>query len=229
VTALIAGLHDHRWDAADDRFSPALAGQVVPATVRFHHAAWFLSPLQRHEEAIAQVRAALTHEPLYLLGRVQIGTEWCSLGRAEHGREELEQVLRIDPDFGPALGHLGRELVLCERVAEAAALATRTHARIPQHPNAVGFHAGMLRRLGRHDAAAQALETLARDSPWSVPRARAEAQIICGDFDGALEEVTNAIDQDDPGIWILFAGTAGVRLRERPRWRELRLRLGLLI
>ena len=229
VTALIAGLHDHRWDEADDRFSRALAGQVVPATVRFHHAAWFLSPLQRHEEAIAQVRAALTHEPLYLLGRVQIGTELCSLGRAEDGREELEQTLRIDPDFGPALGHLGRELVLCERVAEAAALATRTHARIPQHPNAVGFHAGMLRRLGRHDAAAEVLETLVRDSPWSVPRARAEAQVICGDFDGALEEVANAIDQDDPGIWILFAGTAGVRLRERPRWRELRSRLGLLI
>ena len=46
---------------------------------------------------------------------------------------------------------------------------------------------------------------------------------------GSGRKVANAIDQDDPGIWILFAGTAGVRLRERPRWRELRSRLGLLI
>jgi Tfp pilus assembly protein PilF len=229
VTAVVAGLHDHRWDEADHRFKLALAGDVVPATVRFHHAAWFLSPLQRHDDAIAQARAALTHEPLYLLGRVQIGTELCSLGRAEDGRQELEQVLRIDPDFGPALGHLGRELVLCGRIDEAAALATRTHARIPQHPNAAGFHAGMLRRLGRHDAAAEVLDMLARDCPWSVPRARAEAHVVCGDFDGALMEIANAIDEDDPGIWILFAGTAGVRLRERPQWHELRSRLGLLI
>lgn len=229
LTGLIAGLHEHRWDDAEDRFSRALAGQVVPPTVRFHHAAWFLSPLQRHEEAIAQVRAALMHEPLYLLGRVQIGVELCSLGRTEDGREELEQVLRIDPDFGPALGHLGRELVLCDRVAEAAALARRTHARIPQHPNAVGFHAGMLRRLAQHGAASELLEAFARDSPWSAPRARAEALVVCGDFDGALQELANAIDQDDPGIWIVLAGTAGLRLRERPRWRELRSRLGLVV
>ena len=40
-------------------------------------------------------------------------------------------------------------------------------------------------------------------------------------------ELAAAIALRDPGIWILFAGTSGRRLRERPRWAAVREMLRL--
>ena len=227
LQAVVLALNDHDWPEAGRRFELALLRHPVPPTVRFHYAAWFLSPLQRCEESLAQLRSALAHEPLYLLGRVGIGCDLCSLGRVDEGLAELEHVLRIDPQFGPALGHLGREYALCGRTQEADALSARTYASIPQHPNAVGFRAGMLARAGDRHGAEQVLQGLAGEYPWSVPRARAEAHLVCGEFDAALAWIHRAIGQRDPGIWILFSGTAGARLRERPAWPALRAALGL--
>jgi hypothetical protein len=98
---------------------------------------------------------------------------------------------------------------------------------IPQHPNTVGFRAGMHVRAGNRQESAQLLQTLAGESEWSLPRARAEAHLVCGEFDAALDCIADAIASRDPAIWILFSGTAGARLRERPGWPSLRSALGL--
>ena len=222
LAALVLALYDHDWPNAERQFATAMTRTPVSALLRFHLATWYLSPLERHEESIVHLRAALAHEPLYLLGRVQIGTELCSLGRTEEGCAELEDVLGIDPGFGPALGHLGKERVLQGDVPAAETLSVRTYASIPEHPNAAGFRAGMLHVRGDHGAADEILERLARDSPWAVPRATAESHLVRGDFDAALECISAAVALHDPGIWILFAGTSGRRLRERPRWAAVR-------
>jgi tetratricopeptide (TPR) repeat protein len=227
LQGVVLALYDQAWTEAGRRFERALNRDPVPAVVQFHYAAWFLSPLQRHEECLVHLRSALVYEPLYLLGRVGIGCELCSLGRTEQGLAELEHVLRIDANFGPALGHLGREYALCGRIQDAETLAARTYASIPQHPNAVGFRAGMLAHAGDHHGAEQVLQVLAGDSAWSMPRARAEAHLVCGEFDAALDWSRRAIVQRDPGLWILFSGTAGGRLRERPAWPAVRSALGL--
>ena len=227
LQGIVLALYDHAWAEASSRFERTLQREPVPPIVQFHYAEWFLSPLQRHEESLVHLRSALVHEPLYLLGRVGIGCDLCSLGRAKEGRAELEQVLSIDPQFGPALGHLGREYALCGRIRDADALAARTYASIPQHPNAVGFRAGMQARAGDRQGAAQLLQIVADESPWSLPRARAEAHLVCGELDAALDCIADAIAQRDPGLWILFSGTAGARLRERPGWPAVRSALGL--
>jgi Tfp pilus assembly protein PilF len=227
LEAVVVGLYDNDWAGAERAFVLAIGREPVPPTARFHYSSWFLSPLQRHEDSLAQLRCALSANPLYLLGRVQVGMELCGLGRAGEGRATLEEVLKIDPQFGPALGLLGRELALSGHTPEALGLAEQTYASIPHHPNAAGFLAGMLRRGGDDGRSHEVLETLARDSAWSVPRARAESHIVCGELDAALECVAGAIAARDPGIWILFSGTSGVRLRARPRWPSLRAALNL--
>jgi serine/threonine-protein kinase len=224
VWAIVAGLYAHDWHEAHQRFGAALE-EPVPPSVRFHHAIWYLSPLGRHAEALAELQRGLTDDPLYLVGRVQIGMEMCSLGQRAAGLAEVERVLGIDAGFGPALGLLGREYAIAGRVDEALALAERTCAAIPRHPNAVGFLAGMLRRIGLVERAQQLLESFARDNAWSRPRAHAESEVVCGDFDRAVEALKAAADEGDPGIWLLFTGTAGNRLRSTTNWPALRARL----
>lgn len=227
LQGVVLALYDHAWADAGREFERALQRDPVPSTVEFHYATWFLSPLQRHEHSLVHLRSALAHEPLYLLGRVGIGCDLCALGRVDQGRAELEQVLRIDAQFGPALGHLGREYAMCGRIRDAEALAARTYAAIPQHPNAVGFRAGMQTRAGDRQGGAQLLQTVAIERPWSLPRARAEAHLVCGEFDAALDCIADAVAARDPGLWILFSGTAGARLRARPGWPSVRSALGL--
>jgi len=134
LSALVASLYDRDWATAEQRFQAALSREPVPASVSFHYAAWHLSPLRRHTEALPQVKLGLADDPLYLLGRIQLGQELQSLGRSEEGLAELEAILRIDPRFGPALGLVGRELAMRGHVAEALSLADETFQAAPRHP-----------------------------------------------------------------------------------------------
>jgi Tfp pilus assembly protein PilF len=226
MLGVISAVHDLDWAAATGRFDRALRDSPVPPTVRFHYASWFLAPLQRYDEALAQVRTALVHEPLYLLGRTHIGTDLCGRGEMARGLAELEDVIRIDPMFGPAVGFLGR-VALAGHLAAADALSARAYASIPQHPNAVGFRAGMLQHAGNRAAAEQVIENLARNQRWALPRALAEAHLVHGECDAALDRVADGLAVRDPGIWILFGGSAGTLLRERPGWPALRSALRL--
>jgi len=224
VSAIVVGLYGRDWHQAQRRFGAALE-EPIPSSVRFHYATWYLSPLGRHAEALAQLHRGLADDPLYLLGRVQVGMELCSLGQQAAGLAELERVLDMDSGFGPALGLLGREYAIAGRVDDALALADRTFGAIPRHPNAVGFLAGMLRRTGHDEEARQLLESF--DDTWSVSRAHAESAIACGEFETAVESLKAATNDGDPGVWLLFTGTAGNRLRSAENWPALRAKLNL--
>jgi Tfp pilus assembly protein PilF len=227
VLGIVAGVHTHDWVHAAQRFDVALDCQSVSPLVRFHYATWHLSPLVRHDAALAQLEEGLAADPLYLLGRLQLALELQSVGRADEGLVELEHVAKMDPHFGPALGLLGRELAIRGRVEEAWPLAERTYAAAPRHPNAVGFLAGMLRRRGDTSGSRQLLHEFARQASWAGARAHAEAHIIFGEPEAAMEQLPTALEARDPGVWLLLAGTAGGLLRSTQDWPALRGRLKL--
>jgi len=227
ISGLVASLYEHDWATAEQRFAVALRREPVSSSVRFHYAAWHLSPLGRHTEALTHVKLGLADDPLYLLGRVQLGQELQSLGRSDEGLAELEAVLRIDPRFGPALGLVGREYAIRGRVAEALSLAEQTFQAAPRHANAVGFLAGMLRRTSSQQRADAILSTLDGDSAWARARARAESHVVCLEFDAAIAALEAASAARDPGVWIVVAGTAGTTIRSMPGWQSLCAQLGL--
>jgi len=227
MSALVASLYDRDWATADRGFEVALSREPVSSSVRFHYAAWYLSPLRRHTEALTQVKLGLADDPLYLLGRIQLGQELQSLGRSDEGLAELEAVLKIDPRFGPALGLVGREFAIRGRVDEALSLADQTFEAAPRQANAVGFLAGMLRRTGSQQRADAILSTLDGESAWARARARAEAHVVCLEFDAAIDALEEASNARDPGVWLVVAGTAGTMIRSMTRWQTLCAQLGL--
>lgn len=227
VSALVASLYEHDWAGATQQLEVVLRRDRVSPSARFHYATWHLSPLGRHAEAQHQLTLALADDPLYLLGRVQYALELQSLGRSDEGLAELEAVWKIDPRFGPALGLAGREYALRGRVADALSFAERTYAAAPRHANAVGFLAGMLRRTGSQARADEVLATLDGDSAWVRARARAEAHVVCMEFDGAIEALSEASAARDPGVWLVIAGTTGNIIRSMSGWPALCARLGM--
>lgn len=226
MLGLVSALYEGRWTEAERRFHVALSARPVRATIRFHYAIWYLSPLGQHESAIAELRTALADDPLYLLGRVQVAMESLSLGR-EEGRDMLRRVIDIDPHFGPALGLLCREQALRGEIDEALQLAERCHAALPQHPNAIGDLAGMYRRTGHTTRARDLLDSLSKERPWARPRAEAAAHLVNGEFAAAIEAVRAAVAERDPGVWLLFAGTSGTHLRATRGWPSVAATLKL--
>jgi hypothetical protein len=227
IRAVTAAHFDRDWGRAGRDFARALARSPVPPMVRFHYACWYLEPLQSHAESLDHLTQALADEPLYLIGRVSVGLDLIDLGRDRDGIRELEEVIRIDPHFGPALGYLGRELALAGRIDEARDLAERTYAAVPRHPNAVGFLAGMLHLAGERPRSETLLDALARAAPWALPRARAEAFAVRQRWDESVDALRHAAAVRDPGLWILLSGTAGRRLRETGGWPSLAAMLRL--
>ena len=227
ISALVASLYDRDWATAEQRFELALSRQPVSSSVRFHYAAWHLSPLRRHAEALTQVKLGLTDDPLYLLGRIQLGQELQSLGRSDEGLAELEATLKIDPRFGPALGLVGREYAMRGRVPEALSLAEQTYEAAPRHANAVGFLAGMLRRTGSRQRAESILSTLDGGSAWALARARAESHVVCLEFGAAIDALDAVSAARDPGFWLVVAGTAGTVIRSMIGWESLCAQRGL--
>lgn len=227
LAAIVSAHYDRDWREAERQFGLALTVRPVSPAVRFHYAIWYLSPLRRHDEALDHVADGVLDDPLYLLGRVHVAMELLSLGQADQGLAELDRVLHIDSRFGPALGHLGRELALRAQIEDALALAERTYRAIPRHPNAVGFLAGMLRRTGDRARSNELLESLVRERAWSAPRAYAESHLVCDEVAAAAEWIGRAIGERDPGVWLLFAGTAGNLIRATPYWHALRRQLNM--
>jgi tetratricopeptide (TPR) repeat protein len=223
---IIAGVQAFDWVGAAERFERARRSTMSPL-VRFHYAIWHLSPLEQHSAALEELDRALTLDPLYLLGRLQRALELQSVGKSDEGLRELEYIATMDPQFGPALGLLGRELAMRGRITEAWALAERAYAAAPRHPNGVGFMAGMLRRRGDEKASRRLIEQFTAQTPWASGRVAAEAAIIAGDPAAAMPPLAEAVEAGDPGIWLLLAGTAGVLLRSTPAWPALRVRLRL--
>jgi tetratricopeptide (TPR) repeat protein len=227
IRAVLAAHADRDWPRAARDFARALERPPVSPTVRFHYACWYLEPLQSHAESLGHLTEALEDDPLYLIGRVSVGLDLIDLGRYQDGVRELEEVLTIDPHFGPALGHLGRELALAGRLEQARALAERTYAAVPRHPNAVGLLAGMRHLAGERATSAALLDELAHAAPWALPRAQAEALAVRQCWDEALAALTRAAAGNDPGLWILLSGTSGRRLRATSGWPSLAAMLRL--
>jgi len=199
----------------------------VPAMVRFHYSPFFLEPLGRYAESLANLEPALAAEPLYLLGRVVRATGLCAVGRMDEGLAEFELVCRVDPQFAPAVGYLAREYALAGRLDEARTFAERAYASVPHHPNAAGMLAGILERMGDRDRARSILEAHGRERAWSLPRARAEAALACDRADVAIDYLADAVAARDPGVWLLFAGSARALLRATRRWPAVRASLHL--
>ena len=173
MLAVVAALYDRNWVEAERRWCLAFAREPVPAMVRFHYSPFFLEPLGRYAESLANLEPALAAEPLYLLGRVVRATGLYAVGRVDEALAEFELVCRVDPQFAPAVGTLAREYALAGRLDEARTFAERAYASAPHHPNAAGMLAGILERTGGSRSGAidpRRTRPRARLEPAACPR-----------------------------------------------------------
>ena len=100
--ALVTAAYDRNWKTAEALFQRALT--LSPNSVYAHmwYATFLLTPLGRHDEAIAEMQRAKALDPVSLPVRFNAGYRYYFARRYEDAIGECRRALELDPNF-PAL------------------------------------------------------------------------------------------------------------------------------
>jgi TolB-like protein/DNA-binding winged helix-turn-helix (wHTH) protein/Flp pilus assembly protein TadD len=125
--ALVRYLYDWDFAGAEGEFQRALALNPNHAYARYWHG-YFLLAMQRHEEALAEVRAALELDPLS--PGIGTGLAYAQLvaGQPDDAVSQCRRVLELDPDYYLAHKIMGWALEDLGRYGEAVEAFARDQA-----------------------------------------------------------------------------------------------------
>jgi eukaryotic-like serine/threonine-protein kinase len=113
VLGLLAGSVEYDWKAAEQHFQAAMAVEPIPPLVRVRYALYFLTPLRRFEEAVAQYQWALETDPLSMM--VHFGRAfalYCER-RYDEAIDHASRAIDLYPDYW--LVHFGMGLAQSQK------------------------------------------------------------------------------------------------------------------
>src|SRR5688572_10635802 len=107
VSAMIAATYDWDWARAEAGFKRALELDPNVSITHYRYAWTFLSPLGRHDEAIAEMKVAMEKEPLYLIQGANYAAVLMYARRFDEAVEQARKTYDLDPDFLGSINWLG--------------------------------------------------------------------------------------------------------------------------
>jgi adenylate cyclase len=222
-------LHDYDWDYAGALREIDRAIELNPNYATAHQwRAEFLSPLERHEEAIAEAKRALELDPLSIIINRILGEVYLHARRYDEAITQFHKTIEIEPNFPTAHAMLARAYAAKGRYSEAVAEFMKTAdlsgmvgiAKELQDAYAKGGWNGYLRQF----AEIRKAEPTSGYKP-SYFVARALAQL--GEKDEAFAWLEKAYQERDYRLTQLKVSPEMDNLRSDPRFADLLRRLGL--
>jgi serine/threonine-protein kinase len=214
----LAAVLDYDWEEAGKQFALAFAREPVSPTTRYFNAAFYLAPLGRTDEAMAQLDRAREEDPLNLMMLVWQGIMLVGTNRSEEAEPVLRKVLELDEGFWLVHNWLGAAYLNRGRFTDAARAFERSLAGFPGHVGVTACLAGCLERAGQADRAAPLLETFRDGSVFGAPFALANYYLIRGEVDRAAEWYEKGIEQRDTRMPFIAAGLHGDLFTSSPQW-----------
>jgi TolB-like protein/Flp pilus assembly protein TadD len=227
VLAAAAGFYDRDWIRADEGYRRALELNPNSAVTHDWYGIIFLSPMGRHDEAIAHLRRATELDPLTAYFRSDLGWSYNHARRYDEAIAECGQALNIDPNFYFTYGCLGFAYWQKGMLKEAIAALERGVALNPGDLQVTTDLADAYAEAGekaRAQKVVQELEEKARRE-YVPPLALAMAHMALGDRDGTFTWLDKAYQERAP--WLIFMNEHPRydRLRGDPRFHELRRKI----
>ena len=225
----IRAFYDFDWQAAGQDFARALELNPALAAAHQRRSNWFLLPLGRIDEALAEAKRGLELDPMNVITRIG---EWFVLGTAGRIDEEIacaRSLLSLFPGFW----------IVCYSFAttgwsrglydEAISAVERGLASDPANPHLLGMLASIRGRQGKKDEAERVRAQIeAAASRERMPMfVRALAYEGCGDRDRAFEFLDRALDEREP-IAVLDILYRRQELNADPRYQGLLRKMRLV-
>ncbi len=212
----LKGCFDCDWEGAEREFLQALTLDPASPSVRDRYAFYYLRPLGRLQEAIAELEKVLELDPLSLFLHYHLGYSLHMRRLYERAVQVYESALALDPNYFPVLWVLGVTHYHCGRYEDSLACCRRATELSGRSPMLVSAYGTLMAGWGRMREAGEILEELRARAASSPIPALCFAWIYLGmnDKDKTLEWLDRAIEERHP---VIIA-----QIREEPFYDPIR-------
>jgi TolB-like protein len=218
VSAMIAATYDWDWKRAEAGFKRALELDPNVSITHYRYAWTFLSPMGRHDEAIAEMKIAMEKEPLYLIQGANYAAVLMYARRFDEAVEQARKTYDLDPDFLGSINWLGHTYAAKGMYVEALTMAEkRSESDMPLRA-AAGFSYA---KMGQRDKA------IANIQQWKEIEKKKYVQNYWVDRDGAFAELEKAYKHRDWFLQRIKVDPFMDPLRADPRYTQMLKRLNL--
>ncbi len=223
----VLSLLDWDWAAGEEELQKSIQ---LDKSDPVGHIAYGIQLACRGEKdtAIAQVELALELDPASLFPNFVLGWLYCVCRRFDESISHHLLVSRLATDYG--LPHLGLGMACAGKGQFADAIAHLTNATQMKCGSLVHGHMGYCyARSGRRDEALREIGILntRSESSYVSPMSFAAIYSGLGEEEEALRYLDRAVEIRDTSLHLRLLGTEFDKLRDRPRFEELRSRIGL--
>ncbi len=223
--ALVSSQYEWDWASAESEFKRALELNPNYVDGRYFYAYIYLSPMGRHEEAIAQMKQALETDPLSLIVNANLGGIYYWARRYDEAIAQCRRTLEIDADFVVAHARLleiyEQKGIYEQAIAEHQRLDEESRRQAPLLEKAY--------RAGGRGYWQKSLELMMDRAKheYIAPTALAKIYARLGDQTRALEWLEKAYRERDVFLGNLKVDPNYDSLRSDPRFQDLLRRIGL--
>jgi tetratricopeptide (TPR) repeat protein len=215
------GIYEHNWPEAERDYKRALELEPGRGWSHYAYAAFYLSPLGRHSEALAEIEQARQLEPLSANINNSVGI--IHMRRREYGiaADQFRKTLELAPDFTTARANLAVCYGLQGRFDEALA-----ELRLIDSPATTAW---VYATAGKTAEARKLLNQLERESRIRYIPGVDFALIYSalGERDLAMSSLERAYEEHEPRMAWLKVGPRFDPLRSDPRFQALLEKIGL--
>ncbi|HEV2498979.1 MAG TPA: winged helix-turn-helix domain-containing protein [Terriglobia bacterium] len=219
---------DWDWPGAGREFLRALAADPNDALAHQWYAAFDLVPQGRYSEAVTEIRAAQTLDPVSLIVNTDLGWAYFISGRDRAALFQYRKTLDLDPNFVPVHFRLS-EFYLAKKMYSDWAKEVAEDERLLGDPKQADAVEVAYRRAGYRGALTAFASFEAQHSP-SQPSAlfdEAYESALLGHNNRAIRVLAAMCDRHDPALLYIKVDPAFASLRSDPRFHTIEHRMGL--
>jgi len=230
----VLGSGEFDWAGAEREFRRAQELNPSSAAVRYDYAwcyaMWFLLPLGRGEQALAEMRRALELDPLDPFYNALLGCLLYLTRQFEPAIAQLRHAIQLDPTFFFSYWLFSVAYRLAGRLDEAIVAAEKANELSSGTAMTLGALGSLYGLAGRTAEARQLLEQLTTRRRLTYVPASALAFVHggLGEWDETLEWIATAVEERDPVTVTAFKTSPHYdRLRSHPVFQALLRKMNL--
>jgi TolB-like protein/Tfp pilus assembly protein PilF len=219
--------YDWDWAAAEKEFRRAL--ELNPNSADAHWGfAHLYSNTGRHDEALAEIRAAREIDPLSLIISASEGLYLIDAGRPDEGLAQLQKTLELEPNYWFA--HMFASVAYCDKKMynEAVSEARKAKELNPASTQPTAFLSYALSKSGREAEARALIAEMIKpaDGHYVPPYHIALAYAGLGDREQVLDWLERGIVDRDPKMTFVNVDNHWNDVRNDPRFEQILKEVG---
>jgi tetratricopeptide (TPR) repeat protein len=229
--ALVKFMNEHDWHEAEKEFTQALNLNPNNANARNMYS-WFLSAMERHDEAIKQTEIALRLNPLSLYIQYNAGFILSAAGHYEEGQRILSNIIDSNPEVFLAFFNLTANYALQEMYEEAVFLLHAAKDSLgdistwpPYGISILGYLYGRLGRTAEARRMLELLDELASRGIYFDPAPKSWIYIALNEKDKAFELLEQGYKMRSMWMCYIKVDPFYDSLRDDPRFQDLLRRM----